>query len=73
MWCNHDNSAHVYPITNRRQHRTSIKLLTQQTKILLFVLLITFLRQQNDVYLHFGTGFQENKTEHTTFDFMLLS
>ena len=37
------------------------------------MLLITFLRQQNDVYLHFGTGFQENKTEHTTFDFMLLS
>ena len=55
-------------------------LLQQQTiitikrrKILLFVLLITFLRQQNDVYLHFGVRFQNNKTDHRTFDFMLLS
>ena len=38
-------------------------------KILLFVLLITFLRQQNDVYLHLGGKFQNNKTDHRTFDF----
>ena len=41
-------------------------------KILLFILLITFLRQQNDVYSHFGIRFQNNKTDHRTFDFMLL-
>ena len=41
-------------------------------KILLFMLLITFLRQQNDVYLYFGIRFQNNKTDHRTFDFMLL-
>ena len=42
-------------------------------KILLFILLITFLRQQNDVYLHLGIRFHNNKTDHRTFDFMLLS
>ena len=42
-------------------------------KILLFVLLITFLRQQNDAYLHLGRKFQNNKTDHRTFGFMLLS
>ena len=42
------------------------------SKILLFMLLITFLRQQNDVYLHFGIRFQNNKTDHRTFDFKLL-
>ena len=42
-------------------------------KILLFVLLIAFLRQQNDVYLHFGIRFQNNKTDYRTFDSMFLS
>ena len=32
MWCNHDNSVHIHPITNHRQHRTSKKLLTQETR-----------------------------------------
>ena len=32
--CNQGNSAHVHPITNHRQHRTSKRLLTQQTKVL---------------------------------------
>ena len=40
-------------------------------KILPFILLIKFLRQQNDVYLHLGRKLQNNKTDHTTFDFML--
>ena len=40
-------------------------------KILLFILLITFLRQENDVYLHLGRKFQNNKTDHRTRDFML--
>ena len=41
-------------------------------KTLLFISLITFLRQQNDPYLHLGRKFQNNKTDHRTFDFMLL-
>ena len=53
----------------RRQTIITIKL----RKILLFVLLITLLRQRNDLYLYFGVRFQGNKTEHTKFDFMLLS
>ena len=73
MCCNHDNSVHVHPITNHRHHRTSKKLLTEKTKILLFVLSIAFLRQQNYVYLHFDIKFQENTTEHRTSDFLLFS
>ena len=42
-------------------------------KILLFILLITFLREQNDIYLHFGIRFQNNKNDHRTFDSMFLS
>ena len=42
-------------------------------KILPFILLITFLRQQNDVYLHLGRKFQNNKTDHRTLDSMFLS
>ena len=53
------------------QQRTII--IIKLRKILLFILLITFLRQQNDVYLHFGIRFQNSKTDHTMFDFMLLS
>ena len=52
------------------QQRTIVTM--KLRKILLFILLITFLRQQNDVYLHFGIRFQNNKTDHTTFDCMLL-
>ena len=50
MWCNHDNSAHVHPVTNHRKHPPSKKLLTLHTKILAFVLLIISLTQHNDLY-----------------------
>ena len=53
------------------QQRTIITI--KLRKILVFILLITFLRQHNDVYLHLGRKCQNNKTDHTTFDFMLLS
>ena len=61
-------------------HGNSTNAIRQQTiitiklrKALLFILLITLLRQQNDLYLHLGRRFQENKTDHTTLDFVLLS
>ena len=41
--------------------------------MLLFMSLITFLRQQNDIYLHFGRRFLKSKTESATSDFMLFS
>ena len=53
------------------QQRTIITI--KLRKLLLFILLITFLRQQNDVYLNLSRKFQNNKTDHRTFDFMLLS
>ena len=72
MWCNQDNSAHVHLITNHRQHRTSKKLLTQKTKILLFLLLIISLIQHNHLYLHFDTRSQNNKTQSTMSDLLLF-
>ena len=59
----------IQPMLFQQRTIVTIKL----RKILLFILLITFLRQQNDVYLHLGRKFQNNKTDHITFDFMLLS
>ena len=54
------------------QHRTSKKLFTQQTKILLFLLLIISLTQHNHLYLHFDTRSQNNKTQATMSDFVLF-
>ena len=73
MWCNHDNSVHIHPMTNHHQHRTSKKLFTQQTKILLFLLLIVSLTQHNHLYLHLGTRSQNNKTQPTMSDFLFFS
>ena len=58
-------------LTNAIRQQTIITI--KLRKILLFVLLITFLRQQNDVYLHLGRRFQNDKTDHRMFNFMLLS
>ena len=72
MWCNHKNSAHVYPITNHRQHRTSKNLLALHTKVLVFVLLTISVTQHNDLYLHLDTRSQNNKTQSTMSDFLLF-
>ena len=53
----------------RQQTIITVKL----RKALVFVLIITFLSQQNDLYLYLSRKFQKNKTDHTTLDFMLLS
>ena len=42
-------------------------------KILVFMSLITLLRQQNDFDFYLGIRFQKNKTECTTLHLMLLS
>ena len=52
------------------QQQTIVTIKLQRIRA--FMLLITFLRQQNDLCLHLGTRFQNNKTDHTTFDFMLF-
>ena len=72
MWCNHENSAHVHPITNHRQQRTSKKLLTLHTKILLFALPIISLTQHNELYLHLDTRSQNKKIQSTMSDFLLF-
>ena len=52
------------------QQQTIVTIKLQRIRV--FMLLITFLRQQNDLHLHLDTIFQNNKTNHTTFDFMLF-
>ena len=72
MCCNLNNSVHVHLITNHRQHRTSKNLLTQKTKILLFLLLIISLTQHNHLCLYVDTQSQNNTTQSTMSAFLLF-
>ena len=72
------NKIYTHPLSHsspyrqaNSQHRTSKKLFTQQTKILLFLLLIISLTQHNHLYFHFDTRSQNNKTQPTMSDFLL--
>ena len=73
------NKTYTHPLSHsspyrqaNSQHPTSKNLFTQQTKILLFLLLIISLTQHNHLYLHFDTRSQNNKTQATMSDFVFF-